>query len=108
MRGKHVLPHPVFPNWNAHSHHVKEMLGIVEKKLPREGLPWRKLHGIMVCVMPFEPRPDGRKSSKHRVIAECPECLRCLSAGRLHQHVCDPEDVRAANIAKQLKEAING
>jgi hypothetical protein len=72
--------------FNAHSHEMLAFLGV--RKLPVEGMDWREIQGVRVCVRPLVKRIDGKKSSTHRVIAECPNCHKLLSAGRLHQHVC--------------------
>jgi|WetSurMetagenome_2_1015567.scaffolds.fasta_scaffold611830_1 hypothetical protein len=78
-----------YPNWNAHSSQVMEMLGLNRKgKLPDDGMPPRVIQGITVWVNPRIIRSDGRKSSTHRVMAACPNCGRTMSAGRLHQHTC--------------------
>lgn len=87
---------PKHPSWNAHHNHLREMLGL-PKKLPKEGVPPQIIQGIKVWVEPHRPkvRTDKLtgsmklvKSSKHRVMAECPLCGEHLSAGRLHQHKC--------------------
>lgn len=56
-------------------------------KWPELGLPPTMVQGVKVWVKPMV-RVPGKKSSKHRVMCECPNCTRVLSAGRLHQHVC--------------------
>jgi hypothetical protein len=63
--------------------------------LPIEGMEPRIIQGIKIWVKPvpliaiFQKHAGyGKKSSKHRVMAECPQCKREMSAGRLHQHVC--------------------
>jgi hypothetical protein len=74
---------------SAQQHHLYPMLGLrATQHLPKEGLPPQIIQGIKVWVAPAVARADGRKSSTHRVLAECPLCLQVLSAGRLHQHVC--------------------
>lgn len=57
-------------------------------KWPELGLPPVQVQGVKVWVEPFQRRPGVRKSSKHRVMCECPNCGHVLSAGRLFQHVC--------------------
>lgn len=64
--------------------HVKFQGG---SKWPDDGLPPTTVQGVKVWVKPIV-RVPGRKSSKHRVMCECPECGQVLSVGRLHQHVC--------------------
>jgi hypothetical protein len=88
---------PLYPNQNAQSHHVKRMLGVGEKwNLPKEGMPPRLIQGIKVWVTPLPEMPAGRrtKRSAHRVLAECPDCKRTVSVGRLRQHVCPPEKLQ--------------
>jgi hypothetical protein len=95
---KVFIPHPDVPQWNAHSIHVMRMLGLRPGgHLPAEGMPVRVIQGIKVWVTPYVARTyvepwSGMarrvKSSKHRVMAECPHCGKHLSAGRLHQHKC--------------------
>jgi hypothetical protein len=72
--------------YNAHSHELLAMLGV--KKLPPEGMEMRTIQGIRVYVEPLVKRADGKKTSVHRVIAQCPQCFKVMSAGRMHQHVC--------------------
>lgn len=73
--------------WTAHSHHVKAMLGLdVDAHLPAAGLAPQILQGIKVWVAPLDPARSHRRV--HRVRAECPDCQKEMSAGRLHQHVC--------------------
>lgn len=76
--------------YTAHSHHIKVMLGLDAKaKLPSEGMPAREIQGITVYVLSIE---DARARKQfHRVMAICPTCKAHLSAGRLHQHVCQRE-----------------
>lgn len=74
--------------WTAHSHQVKEMLGLdSKKKLPAEGMAVKVIQGIKVYINPLDPKRSARRA--HRVIAICPECEKHMSAGRLHQHVCN-------------------
>ena len=83
---------------NAHHPDIRTFLGLGPKaKLPVEGMPKREIQGVTIWVEPFVPvwkidRYTGErvqtKSSFHRVKAECPQCLKVLSAGRLFQHVC--------------------
>lgn len=54
---------------------------------PDEGLLPVTVQGFMVWVVPIERIP-GKKSSRHRVLCECPGCGVVLSVGRLHQHKC--------------------
>lgn len=74
--------------WNMHSDEMLETLGVVGGKLPKEGLEARDIQGIKVWVEPSRPPANGRKSSRHRVLCQCPNCSQILSAGRLHQHKC--------------------
>lgn len=85
---------------SAHYDEVRAMLGLPDgAKLPAEGMPPRRIQGIMVWVTPLMgprvPRRVGRwgrvlerKSSRHRVLAQCPDCGKVLSVGRLGQHKC--------------------
>lgn len=73
-------------NWNAHTSEIFRLLGLKGSKLPVHGMSGRFIQGILVWVEPFQPRADGRKSSKHRVMAQCPMCAKNMSVGRLHQH----------------------
>lgn len=61
-------------------------------KWPAEGIAPMMMDGIKVWVKPANPKEDKaqgvRKSSKHRVMCECPGCKRTMSAGRLFQHKC--------------------
>lgn len=41
---------------------------------------------LRVVCLKHAPRLDGRKSSKHRLFVECPDCKTLVPAGRLHQH----------------------
>jgi hypothetical protein len=84
--------------WNVHHSQMRELLGLPPKaKLPVEGMAAREIQGVKVWVEPFLPvwgrdRYTGErvqvKSSVHRVKAECPNCRKVLSAGRLFQHTC--------------------
>lgn len=56
-------------------------------KWPELGLPPTIIQGVKVWVERMV-RVPGKKSSKHRVLCECPGCKQVLSVGRLHQHVC--------------------
>ena len=48
-----------------------------------------RLEKIEVWVAPLRlPNPRRWKRSTHRLMARCP-CGQVLSAGRLHQHVCN-------------------
>ena len=82
--------------WAANSNEVLPLLGLkAGGHLPVEGMPPRKIQGITVWVEPA-PTPDLTmardytlrrvKSSKHRVMAECPVCRKHMSLGRLQQH----------------------
>lgn len=73
---------------NAHSSQIKILLGLDQKaKLPKEGMPVREIQGIKVFVAPLDPARSRRRL--HRVRAICPACGMEMSAGRLHQHVCN-------------------
>ena len=73
---------------NAQSRDIREMLGLGDKdKLPVEGMDARIVQGVKIWVTPLVGF-SKRKRSTHRVLAECPECGKHLSAGRLHQHKC--------------------
>jgi hypothetical protein len=83
--------------WPAAAGEMKTLLGLKGKKLPRTGVPAQIVQGIKVWVEPFTPLyKEGMylgqvrrvKSSKHRVMAECPLCQWQGSAGRLQQHKC--------------------
>ena len=90
------------PRRNAHHDEIRAMLGlgmVPMPKLPTEGVEPHIIQGIKVWVTPLMgprvprctsryQRPLEGKSSTHRVLAECPDCGRVLSVGRLHQHVC--------------------
>lgn len=43
---------------------------------------------VAIWVMPKQ-ETNARKSSKHRVMCECPGCGKTLSVGRLRQHRCE-------------------
>lgn len=64
------------------------ILGAPKNKWPDAGLPVQVVQGVKVWVKPIL-RVPGKKSSKHRVMCECPTCYKVLSVGRLHQHVCE-------------------
>jgi hypothetical protein len=90
--------------WNVHNAEMITLLGLSPKsKLPLDGMPKRVIQGVTVWVEPFTPKfrtvrrwngtafsdePVPVKSSKHRILAECPSCRKILSAGRLFQHRC--------------------
>lgn len=84
--------------WNVQSSEMRVLLGLGPKdKLPFNGMLPRKIQGVTVWVEPAAPKMVRNKltnemvrvkSSKHRVMAECPRCKRGMSAGRLHQHIC--------------------
>lgn len=81
-----------YPGRNAHSSEIFQMFGVKGTKWPDAGMPVRFFQGIAVHVLPVDhlslDKKPGVKSSKHRVIAACPDCGKAMSAGRLHQHVC--------------------
>jgi len=95
--GKHIIKDQ-YNRWNAdHScirKYIAEAIGAPAMDyLPDGGLyPAVVIQGIRVYIKPRAPKAtvDGRvrKSSRHRVMAICPECEKHLSVGRLHQHVC--------------------
>ncbi len=87
--------------YNAHSHHMKAILGLSAKaKLPAEGVAPQMISAhvtspsgigegitrVKVWVAPLDPTRSARRV--HRVRAECPRCLKEMSAGRLFSHVC--------------------
>lgn len=72
--------------WNAHTSEIFRLLGLTGSHLPKEGMPPRLIQGIKVWVNPIKWPHPLRKSSTHRVMAECPVCGKTMSAGRLHQH----------------------
>lgn len=85
--------------WNAHNSTIKELLGLKRgDKLPAAGMPAQQIQGYKVWVEPAPPplyhygRYGGPlikvKSSKHRIMVECPYCTQVMSVGRLHQHKC--------------------
>lgn len=81
------LFNPMRPDWNAHSHQVKKMLGLDPKaRLPKEGMPPKQIQGFLVWVKPLTH--DRKATREHRVIARCLTCNWEGSAGRTHQHKC--------------------
>jgi hypothetical protein len=83
-----------FPRW---TYHVKALFGLASKaKWPKEGLPAIEVDGWRVWVAPLigeAIRTGGyynraRRRSAHRAMAQCLACHQCMSAGRVHQHVC--------------------
>lgn len=70
-----------------HSGELMQELGLrAGGHLPAEGMPAREINGVTVYVLPANgPDTTSRrnKSSKHRVMAICPDCQRHMSAGRL-------------------------
>lgn len=70
-----------------------ELLGVKGSKWPDAGVPARLVQGVWVHVLPVDHvtlhKRDGKKGSKHRVIAACPTCGVAVSAGRLFQHICE-------------------
>ena len=71
---------------------LKALLGL-PKRLGKTVLEKTEVQGVTVWVIPPpEPilRADGRrvKVSTHRMLCECPRCMRTLSVGRLAQHRC--------------------
>lgn len=77
---------PRYVGYPAQSTDMKILLG-QGKNWPDAGLPVQVVQGVKVWVKPIV-RVPGRKSSKHRVMCECPNCNTILSVGRLNQHVC--------------------
>lgn len=82
---------PHRPEWNAHCHHVREMLGLRPKqKLPREGIAAKVIDGVSIYVLSADAAkqlwPDVKKP--HRMRGVCPTCGEHMSAGRLFQHKC--------------------
>jgi hypothetical protein len=74
---------PDYPAWPAHASTMYEMLGHNPKRhLPDEGLPGRMIQGKWVWVRSRADTPRGQ----HRVMTECPICLRVCQAGKLFQH----------------------
>jgi hypothetical protein len=93
---KHQFTHPTHPGRRVHTSTMFQLLGLTGSKLPTEGMPARDIKGIQVWVNPLPPMPApppghlrNRKRSTHRVMCRCPDCAQELSAGRLHQHVCE-------------------
>lgn len=81
----------IIGRFGRHADHedLRRMLGLGENaKLPVEGMAARSIQGVMVWVDTLGPNPTKHKRSTHRVMAQCPTCLKTLSAGRLHQHKC--------------------
>lgn len=76
------------PNRPAGEPEMRALFGVKGHKWPVSGIPVRSIQGIMVGVLPFQERADGRKSSTHRVLAACPDCARLMSVSRLRQHKC--------------------
>jgi hypothetical protein len=93
---KNRIGNPARPSWSAHSGDIMELLGLRRGgHLPVEGMEPRYIQNIKVWVTPVSLVTTFRnaagikhKSSKHRVMAECPQCARQMSVGRLFQHVC--------------------
>ena len=70
-----------------HSDEMLDALGVKGGHLPVDGINPRQVQGVTVYVLAAPPS-NGRKSSKHRVMAVCPTCGRHMSAGRLvSQHI---------------------
>lgn len=78
-----------FPHRTAHNRDLLLLLGQAGTKWPDAGLPTTVVQGVKVWVAPIT-RVPGRKSSAHRVMAECTDCGAVMSAGRLFQHKCFP------------------
>jgi hypothetical protein len=122
---RYSFSHPIGSQRSGpvHSHVMLRLLGV--SKLPKTGLPDRKLPGIKregqneipvfirVWVRPLEgeaPRsPSGRtqKRSSHRVRCECPGCGIELSAGRIFQHVCAGPITSAMLVDEQALRVAN-
>lgn len=88
-----TVMNPEYPQHRAHSHVVLQLLGIVNGRLPVEGMNAREIQGVKVWVRPLYPRTldePRHKRSNHRVRCQCPECGVELSLGRLFQHKCKP------------------
>ena len=81
--------------FTADSAAMLKLIGVTGPKLPKEAIEPRYIQGIRVWVEPHVPRYSKRdpsvelKTSKHRVLCECPNCGHVLSVGRLHQHLCN-------------------
>lgn len=96
---RHAILSPRYPQYRDRPATNTDMLLILGeihqatfpggKQWPDAGLPPTVVQGVKVWVNPIV-RVPGRKSSKHRVMCECPGCGTVLSAGRLFQHVCKP------------------
>jgi hypothetical protein len=77
IRGRYGFP--------MQAHEMREQLGV--KKLPREAMPARTIMGYIVKVLPqVQGIGRGRSGMKHRIVAECPFCLKYVPFGRLAQH----------------------
>jgi hypothetical protein len=79
------------------------VLGFVGEKIPRDAsgvrhgvtlparwvrpplAPWVIETPVSVRIDPT-PRDGRRKSSKHRIYVQCPECRAWVPSGRFHQH----------------------
>lgn len=55
---------------------------------PVDGMAPTLIAGVVVWVKPLigDAPARGRRQG-HRVMAQCPECKKVMSAGRLHQHL---------------------
>jgi hypothetical protein len=110
---KYRFSNPFNPGRQLHSYRMLQLLEV--KKLPRAGMPARKLPGIGSDGKPVEimvwvtalvgeakrsPSGYAHKRSTHRVFCQCPGCGKGLSAGRLFQHVC-PGPISSAELADE-------
>ena len=100
------IPNAQHPTWPAQSAEINKLLGLREKeKLPDAGMPVLHLpalqvdkdrnvvasRAVKVWVNPIVRKVNIR-TSKHRVMCECPDCGMHLSVGRLAQHVCSTKE----------------
>lgn len=74
--------------WNAHSNDMKRFFGLdPKKKWPANGMAAITIQGVPVFVISLAQAKERKVF--HRVRANCPACNMEMSAGRLHQHVCN-------------------
>ena len=68
--------------WKASSAEVLRLMGCADGRAPVDGVAEREVQGIKVWVNALGLYAPGR----HRLMAECPVCLKRMSVGRLQQH----------------------
>jgi hypothetical protein len=99
MRG---FESPRFPGQRANTTDMFLLLGVTKQKWPDAGIPARFIQGMWVGVLPIDHvalgKVPGKRSVKHRVLAVCPGCGKSVSAGRLHQHICNSTRARRRKV----------